>query len=261
MYKDKFILSIIHDGYPVKESGNRGSKVVAIPFGSEYKIRLKNKNDRDCTARITIDGTSVSNFGDIIVGAGATVDLERFITNSMSNGKRFKFVALDHPDVDDPTSLDNGIIRVEFRLAKKKDIKIDWDWRHYVQPQYPFKENNDGMWYVGDALDGPSSFGRGGMKCSDVTYNSVSYCSTNVSNTQPGATIEGKNSNQSFTYSNLDVELQATVLQLKIVGIKAHYDEEINVIQGKVTKRTYCSNCGYRINDRDRYCGGCGRRL
>ena len=104
MYREKFVLSVIHDGRPVKESGSRGSRQVAIPFGSEYKIRLKNKNDRGCTARVTIDGIPISNFGDIIVNAGGTVDLERFITSSMNNGKRFKFVDLDHPDVDDPTN-------------------------------------------------------------------------------------------------------------------------------------------------------------
>lgn len=256
---NKFVLSVIHDGQSIKESGNRGSKQVAIPFGSEYKIRLKNKNDRDCTARVTIDGSPVSNFGDIIVGAGSAVDLERFITNSMSNGKRFKFVELEHPDVDDPTRSDNGIIRVEFRLAKKKDIKIDWDWRQYSPPYqsppipYKFKENNDGMWryetwYVGDPVKNSDGHNTA-MYCASTTFNS---------NVADGATIEGENSNQSFTCSSLDVEASAVVLQLKIVGIKSHRN---NVSQSGIVQKAYCTHCGYVIKKTDKYCGGCGRRL
>ena len=251
MYKDKFVLSIIRDGSPLKESGSKSNKQVVIPFGMEYKIRLKNKNDRDCTARVTIDGSPVSNFGDVIVGAGGTVDLERFITDSMSNGKRFKFVELEHPDVDDPTRSENGLIQVEFRLAKKKDIKIDWNWGWgpYAPPAYPFKENNDGMWYIGTPSIGEDG---SGMKCSN-TYDSstVMYCSNNVSHTKAGATVEGGNSKQSFTHLSLDVESIVTTLKLKMVGINNRY----------TGTQFYCSICGYKIDNKANYCSGCGRRL
>lgn len=252
MYNQKFVLSIIHDGRPVKESGSGSNRQVAIPFGSEYKIRLKNKNDRDCTARVLVDGVPVSNFGDIIVSAGGTVDLERFITNSMSSGKRFKFVELDNPNVDDPTKSENGVVRVEFRL--------------YIPPFNNFKyhENNDGMWYIGDAsyLDfssgsnGVRTFKNGGVI--NDPRDTVKYCSTNISSTQPGATIEGRKSNQSFSHIWLDVESTKTIIQLKIVGIKHSFNNEVTA---NSTKTSYCTKCGYKIKDSDRYCGGCGRKL
>jgi len=255
MYKDKFVLSIISGGHVLRESGSKNTKQVVVPFGNEYKIRLKNKNDRSCTANITIDGTPVSNFGDVIVNAGGTIDLERFITGSMTSGKKFKFVDLDNPDVDDPTKSENGIIRVKFHLAKQKNgIKI--------QPQvmkpcdFVWFEDNSGFNWKNSTFTSDCSGGN--MKSSDTT---VTYCASGdvglrsslCGDTEDGATIEGGNSNQSFTYSTLDVDSHTTVLKLKIVGIR---NSNVNkVIQ------IYCTKCGHRIKRNDDYCGGCGKRI
>jgi len=267
MYKDKFVLSIISDGHPVKESGSRGNRQVVVPFGSEYKIRLKNKNDRSCTARVTIDGTPVSNFGDIIVNAGGTVDLERFITNSMSSGKKFKFVELDHPDVDDPTKSENGIIQVEFRLAKEKNgIKISPDQCNppkdtWWLPKFKGFEDNDGCYCGSSNNDCTFTYDSGTSSKSKSNFrsSSVMYCSSNIGasvssfcDIDSGATIEGSKSNQSFTYSNLEVESHRTVLKLKMVGIK----HEV-----KKSKKIYCTQCGHQLRKRDRYCSSCGCKL
>jgi len=261
MYKDKFVLSISHDGYPVKETGNRWDKEVAIPFDSEYKIRLKNKNDRSCTARVFIDGKRVSQLGDIIITAGDTIDLERYIDSSLEKGKKFKFVSLDHPDVDDPTSSSNGIVEIEFRKAKhKNDIKIDYDWCNWFWfPSY--KEDNNGPHWIYNGGDVNGTAGNMGNVGSDiVTYsasNSVKSFSGDgklESYASAGATVEGSKSNQQFTYSSLEVEDSVVSLKLKIVGIKKD-----KIIHNVVYK--YCSNCGNRIKRVDKYCSECGHRI
>lgn len=257
MYKDKFVLSVIHDGHPVKETGKKWNREVAIPFDSEYKIRLKNKNDRSCTARVFIDGKRVSQLGDIILSAGGTIDLERYIDRSLENGKRFKFVPLDHEDVDDPTSSSNGIIKVEFRKAKQPNgIKIDW---HEPAVWYPpakyYEDNNGPQWVYTD--DGSTA---------DVTKDVV-YCNfcmshsldSGVANkarsfTAAGATVEGSQSNQQFTYSNLEVEDHAVVLKLKIVGL-----EKRDAVRD--SKYKYCTQCGSMVKRVDKYCSECGHRL
>ncbi|MHA2217660.1 MAG: zinc ribbon domain-containing protein [Candidatus Hodarchaeales archaeon] len=272
MYKDKFILSILHDGHPVKETGMRYNKEVAIPFDSEYKIRLKNKNDRSCTARIFVDGKKVSQLGDVILHAGGTIDLERFIDRSLAEGKRFKFVPLDHSDVDDPTSSKNGIIRAEFRLAKRPNgVKIHpIDWVINYDGMYRYKEDNDGI----DWSYTPATFTCDDTGTVKVTPT-VSFCSSNIglgsngsgNNTkhQPltkgmaasvenGATIEGGKSTQSFIYSDLEVEDNAVVLKLKLVGIKDTKEMRHSIYK-------YCSNCGHRVRRVDKYCSGCGRKL
>jgi len=270
MYRDKFVLSIIHDGHPMREFGDRFKKEIALPFDSEYKIRLKNKNNRSCTARIFIDDKQVSKLGDFIINANGTIDLERFVDSSLERGKKFKFVPLDHSDVDDPTSSDNGIIKVEFRLARKENgIKIktdpivwkpwDWDW------------DSRNPWIVsGD----PTYDGTAGACFADqnVTRSdgqvSVSFCSSDgflsdgakvakasSRNVENGATVEGGRSNQSFVYSNLDVEdFPTTILQLKIVGIK-------DIKQADKLIYRYCSKCGSKVKRNDRFCRECGKKL
>jgi len=262
MYKDKFVLSIIHDGHPMRESGSWSEKGVALPFDSEYKVRLKNKNDRSCTARVFIDDKQVSKLGDFIINANGTIDLERFVGSSLESGKRFKFVPLDHPDVDDPTSSDNGIIKVEFRLARKENgikIKTDpivwkpWDW----DVVYP---NCEPRFTADPPYDGTAGFVYSNATRTDGPV-SVSYCcsdnfvSDGAKNVEGGATVEGRRSNQSFIYSDLDVEnFPTTILQLKIVGIKDTKQVD------KLIYR-YCSKCGSRVKRDDRFCRECGKKL
>jgi len=276
MYKDKFVLSVIHDGSPVKETGRRSKKEVAIPFGSEYKIRLKNKNNRSCTARVFIDGRKVSELGDFIIYDGGSMDLVRFVDRSMTDGRKFKFVSLDHEDVDDPTSSDNGIIKVEFRLAKQFDgIKIlpprPWpeppkDKRPTQPDAGPYYEDNNGTKWHETIWDSGTVEGFTGGT------TTVNYCNSSpkhpigadkksltkrsiMSETMDamvdaGATVEGGKSGQSFTYSDLKVDdTRVVTLRLKIVGINK---------ERSMGKYKYCTNCGSKMSRKDKYCSECG---
>jgi hypothetical protein len=255
MYKDKFVLSVLVDGYPVKETGPVHKRQVAIPFDKEYIIRLKNKHNRSCTAKVFIDGMLVSALGDVIICADSTIDLERFIDSSLTSGNKFKFVSLDHPEVDDPTSSDNGIIKVEFRLAKGSQIIVN------QLPNSPFKPwptpspwNDGTVWYRYDDV----TYSSGPLKksfndsISAAFPNSCNYVNCNAA-IDNGATIEGGHSSQSFTYSHLDVEDTAVVLKLQMVGLKKS-DKIISLFK-------YCSNCGSKAKRTNRYCSECGRRV
>lgn len=269
MYKDKFVLSVLHDGHPVREFGSRGDKKVALPFDGEYKVRLKNKNNRGCTARVFIDGKQVSKLGDLIINANGTIDLERFVESSLEHGKKFKFVPLDHPDVDDPTSSDNGIIKVEFRLARKENgIRVNigsitwkpWDWDDHKRPTFigdpPYEGTTGGDfgYHSESRSNGPASvsycFSAHGVDGSGAEIAKASPC-----NVEDGATVEGGRSNQSFAYSELDVvDFPTTVLQLKIVGIK-------DTKQADKLIYRYCSKCGSKVKRDDRFCRECGKKL
>jgi len=264
MYKDKFVLSIIHDGHPVKEFGGIGNKRVTLPFDSEYKIRLKNKNNKGCTARVFIDDKQVSKLGDLIINANGTIDLERFVDSSLEHGKKFKFVSLDHPDVDDPTSSKNGIIKVEFRLAKKENsikINIDqtykpWNWDDWKYTEFykPWNFTTGDFIVYSDNNTGTLRNSGGPVQCS--FSSDANFISENITNTdlEDGATVEGRHSDQSFVYSNLDVEDFATILQLKIVGIKDSKESDSLMYK-------YCSNCGNKVKRSDKFCSECGNRL
>jgi len=190
---DGFVMNVILDDKPVNEIvGNE----VAIPFNSEYKLRLKNNNTRGSTVRITIDGVAISMLGDLILRANEEIDLERFIDQSLEEGKRFKFVPLDNPEVDDPSRKENGEIVAEFRMEKEETIYIGpapfSGWEYY--------ENNIML-----------------LNSTTLDVSTVStLCSADV---QPGATIGGSQSTQRFYKAVIDVEDRIYKLTLKIVGL------------------------------------------
>ena len=74
MYAHKFAVAIKNNGKVLRERGDS----VALPFGSEYSIFLKNMNSVRALVRIEIDGTDVTGGHQLIVPANGTLDLERF---------------------------------------------------------------------------------------------------------------------------------------------------------------------------------------
>lgn len=253
MYKEKFVLSVLHSGSPLREFGPHYDKKVSMPFNSEYAIRLRNKNDRSCTARIFIDGTKLSSFGDIILQRNGYVDVERFINSSMNSGKKLKFVPLNHKDVNDPYSSDNGIIKVEFRLEKSARVVIDPHspfQNDDLTPRHPRGPKRRGSATKGGPLRYSSSMSWGNVESSNMITQSM----FNYVDTQDGATVEGGKSDQSFSYGDIDVNFKpSAVLKLKIVGVKG--DKEVK----KHTK--FCTNCGTISRKLDRFCGRCGYKF
>jgi len=165
----------------------------------------------------------VSQLGDFILSPGSTFDLERFLDSSLTTGKRFRFVSLDHPDVDDSSREENGTVKVEFRLEKKVEpIKI-------VPGCHPIVKNSD-LWicdeddrvwlHISDAkrnvLLGSNT---AKFSAADNYSDSSMVVSNTTSSTLPGATIGGRESQQAFSYAHVDVEDEMTVLMLRIVGI------------------------------------------
>ena len=168
--------------------------VAVIPFGSEYKLSLKNNNGRRAVVKITIDGTNISSFGNLVIPANDEVTLERFITQSLSEGKKFKFVPLDHPKVDDPGRKENGLIRIEFQLEDKPNYIII-DGSLFYGELYPLLSSNHIF----------------------TSGNSVSNLTTSA---EPGATIGGSKSEQKFHKIELDFEDKIWVVEIQLKGIK-----------------------------------------
>ncbi len=196
--RDGFVANIIQDGYQVKELSNK----VSLPFYSEYQIRLKNTHDRKATAKVFIDGIPVSKLGDIVIPSNGQVNIERFLDRSLTEGKKFKFVPITHPEVDDPYSKDNGTIKVEFKLERKYEPNV------LILPEKPYSRiplpYSGTEWKIFTGTNG---------------INTVSNTNISCSTTSAGATIGGGESYQIFTEIHLDMEDQVFTIELKIIGI------------------------------------------
>ncbi len=262
-YKTDFVLCVLHEKAPLREIGGK----VTLPFNSEYKIRLKNKNNVRAKARVWIDGRKVSNLGDFIIHPGETLDLERFLDDSMSEGNRFKFVPLSDSRVNDPTDSENGIVKVEFYIEQV--FKLDWSIPPIkinplptyprggpAYPTYPFYGGPD---YTLTSTPVPASSIR--SSCSTTTVsNNVNYVAPVQEHGQAGATVEGGNSNQRFVEgADFITDICPTTLTLKIKGPRTKSDNDTSRPRRKAR---FCGGCGTeRLRRIDKFCRGCGVKI
>jgi len=201
--QESFTLTVLHENKPIREF----SKQVIVPFHDEYKLRLKNNHNRRCSAEVFIDGAPVSSIGNFIINSNGILDLERFLTDSLTEGKRFKFVPLSDPNVDDPNREENGLIEVVFTLEKEyQPIK------HY----YSYSDNGNVLIMGTDVNvssgilnSNPLVFANGEMGTSLTS----TLCSS------AGATVPGSASNQTFYKVDFEPGEKAVTLCLRMVGI------------------------------------------
>jgi hypothetical protein len=134
-YSNKFVMSVLLNGQPQKELANG---VVKLPFGTEYSLRFRNKNNRRAVVHILIDGEDVSGNG-YIVPANSHVDIKRHHDVDRS----FKFVSLDSADaVDFGKNGPNedkvkGTIEARFYLEKEHPQCVSTSVEHHHHHHYP----------------------------------------------------------------------------------------------------------------------------
>lgn len=246
MYKDKFVMSILHKGDPLGEFGPSYDKKVSMPFDSEYAIRLRNKNDKACTASVFINGVKLNSFGDFVILQNSFITLEKFINESMHSSEELKFVLLDRSNISNSCSKSNYIVKVEFKLLKNNGfVTVD----SKTCPKILYWQPN--------VLLIPKKFSRW-SKTDYMLYKKPTIYNNNVSNfysVDNDTVVKWGNILVSFfSYNHLDVEESLpVVLKLTIVGTKS------KVVTNK--RKLFCTKCGTTVYKNDRFCGQCGCRL
>ena len=254
------VLCVLHNNAPVREIDGR----IHLPFHSEFKVRVKNKHAfLRAKARVSIDGRQVSNLGDFILQPNETLDLERFLDESMTRGRRFKFVPLGDSRVNDPTDEENGTIKVEFYREKR------WDPPQPKISKWPTKSPNitgscDANWVYNQSNTlGNQTFTRGG----GTTNCSVNYVSSNIVHDSyipenAGATVEGGHSGQSFVYgSDFLTETYPVTLELAIRAVdrrEMNWDDQAQLPRQPKKRIKFCPNCGSKRHGMAKFCDSCG---
>lgn len=238
MHSNNFVLAVKDNGGRVLRELGGG---VYLPFHSEYSLYLKNNNNVRASCAVDIDGMDVLGGKELILAANGYVELERFLVDgNLSSGKKFKFVPQGHSDVQDPSSSDNGIIKVTF-------------WKESViDPNQCF-----------GARTPSGEIKTRGILMDSVAMNSYalpdSACLYSCAISAPvsdGATVAGSDSNQNFTVGTFGMkELSSeTVLQLTLLSRK-------EVLTVKETKHVYCVKCSKKNPFTANNCMKCGTRL
>lgn len=242
-YDNGFVVAILANGQTLRESGGN----VYLPYGTEYTIRLKNKNWRRAVANVSIDGTSIAQ-GGFVIPMNGSIDIERFVVDGdLSSGRKFKFVDLNSPGVQDPTSDDNGLIVVEFELEKEPEPLVihSYPFVGYLDSQPRFGSSTGGY------VDGTVTYGYGGGG------GTMNCCAMNMADDR-GATVEGSYSNQQFYSTQVDTDpFTSTRIQLRLRATK----QSVKPVLVRDTRYKYCEHCGKKVGRQANYCPTCGKKF
>lgn len=286
MYAHKFAVAIKNNGKVLRERGDS----VALPFGSEYSIFLKNMNSVRALVRIEIDGTDVTGGHQLIVPANGTLDLERFIKNdNMGQGNRFKFIERTKKIEDGPRGIkiEDGLVRVEVEFEREPAPFKTPDWDR-IKDQLARDANK----ITGPYWNGPyyttcgnligqvdlNSIGGQAYSVNNASLSSATGDIQNVSTTVArskgltkgfaaptqelndiGITVPGSVSDQKFEQGAwFPTDGVKHVLVLKLLG-----EVEGRVVEKPITVKTKptCTTCGTVNKANAKFCRECGTGL
>jgi hypothetical protein len=285
------VLRTLNDDKPLREfplEPNKDDLIarirnVYIPVNTEYALHFKNFKPVRRRVEVEIDGAVIGNW---ILQAGTKdhpyeVKIERY----QDEAKHFKTASVNDPNVTDPGSSENGIVRVtsyEEEVHYFPLTPISWpswpSWPHnpYWPNQSPTWIGSNGNLPLGGSPTsavwgtasmqgsvGGSSLHDGSAPCS-YTVDCCSTVKKEVKETL--ATIAGSHSNQQFTQTLWygDNYYTKTVFEFHLLAktteqpvVKAETKPPVPAFKNTKDAK-FCSDCGYKRIDNAKFCHNCG---
>lgn len=287
VYSNNFVAVAKVNGKILRENQN----TVAVPFGSEYSILLKNQNSVRAVANVWIDGVDVTDGNWVIVDAHGSVELERFIRNGNFNkGNKFKFIERtsqieDHRGI----GVDDGLVRVEYRFEVPQTVQLN-NYPYYTiwnsnigsggiqagsNVNYTVSTHTTPAGSILRSVESKSSASHATMSASlgdTIHAQAMNCCVTpdvglaeptmmfaDATPNEAGITVPGGVSHQKFTRGAwFPTEATSSVIVLKLVGkvqgVKVFEPYTVQV-------KPKCSTCGKLNKATHKHCDRCGTAL
>lgn len=204
MYSNNFVVAVKVKGKILREL----NEVVYLPFGSEYTLLLKNKSNLRAKANVEIDGQSVTDGDFVVLNAGESLELKRFIRNgNLSSGNAFKFIEKTQKiEQYRGNKVDDGLVTVRYEFASPVVF-----FHQYLPGQCI--PNDPWKYLVGRSLHGQ---GYNGLTSNTVYTNNSSFCSVQGADSLIGGTL----TTTSITSGNTGKEekLSSNILRSKSIN-------------------------------------------
>ncbi len=277
-YQNKFVVAIKVNDKILRENDSN----VYIPFGSHYKILLKNLNTIRAQAKIEIDGDDVS--GWLVIHPKQTLELERYIKNNLTCGNKFKFIEkTERIEQHRDSKIEDGLVRVIYKFENFDFSAKPWISNlaeyHFPQDVYnpyklsfnPYQYKAEPPQYSNVVGSVPNGFHERSFQTNAVSINGVDSNVTNFQsnpnynigipqtscNTE-GITVPGEVSNQLF-YNCPDFSCrESSSIVLKLVGRVNERTVEKPVT---VSFKPKCVTCHKLNKANNKFCSECGTSL
>ena len=230
---------------------------VYLPFGSEYKIYLKNKNSVRASVKVEIDGVDVTEGVSLVIDPNEEFELERFIKNgNLTRGNKFKFIERtaaveQHRGV----KVEDGLVRIEFQFEKPQmrlpvfTTRAHNPWADQDQVRTKSIGSSGNRLMLGGS--NTSSYSAG------ASASPVSYANQNRWGL--GVTAPGAPSDQEFkTIPTFETEGTKHVIIFRLLG-----EHQGKYVSNSVTTRmrAACVSCGALSKTNANFCSQCGTSL
>lgn len=255
----------------IKEyKSSNSERTVYLNDGTEFQIYLKNPYQTHLGIKISVNNKSIGNM--FVLRPGQSFWLDRFLNDN----KKFLFSTYNVENTAEMkyATNNNGKVKIEFYHEKEETPYIS---AKIVEPLYDLSSvtatyNSDTIntCRSSKSLNNPintccystvtiesSANAATNSKLTSMSYDtSVSAKNTNDSYLETGRVEKGGVSRQEFEYCDINFDYYAFKTENILILPTSRKQ-----IRAEETRRRYCSQCGKKVNPKDKFCSNCGTKL
>ena len=251
----------------IKEyKSSNSERTVYLNDGTEFQIYLKNPYQTHLGIKISVNNKSIGNM--LVLRPGQSFWLDRFLNDN----KKFLFSTYNVENTAEMkyATNNNGKVKIEFYHEKEETpyfngmltttpLKTNFDWTNYNVTCNSSRSLNNPIntcCYSTVTIEN-SANAAVNPKLTSMSYDtSVSTKNTNDSYLETGRVEKGGVSRQEFEYCDINFDYYAFKTENILILPTSRKQ-----ICAEETRRRYCSQCGKKVNPKDKFCSNCGTKL
>ena len=251
----------------IKEyKSSNSERTVYLNDGTEFQIYLKNPYQTHLGIKISVNNKFIGNM--LVLRPGQSFWLDRFLNDN----KKFLFSTYNVENTAEMkyATNNNGKVKIEFYHEKEETpyfsakivepLKTNFDWTNYdITCSSAMSSNEPRSTYYCSTEDigNLSANAATNSKLRSMSYStSVSTAKTDDSYLETGRVEKGGVSRQEFEYCDINFDYYAFKTENILILPTSRKQ-----IRAEETRRRYCSQCGKKVNPKDKFCSSCGTKL
>ena len=252
----------------IKEyKSSNSERTVYLNDGTEFQIYLKNPYQTHLGIKIYVNNQAIGG-NMLVLKPGQSFWLDRFLNDN----KKFLFSTYNVENTAEMkyATNNNGKVKIEFYHEKEETpyisakivepLKTNFDWTNYdITCSSAMSSNEPRSTYYCSTEDigNLSANAAANSKLTSMLYDiSASTKNTNDSYLETGRVEKGGVSRQEFEYCDINFDYYAFKTENILILPTSRKQ-----IRAEETRRRYCSQCGKKVNPKDKFCSNCGTKL
>ena len=251
----------------IKEyKSSNSERTVYLNDGTEFQIYLKNPYQTHLGIKIYVNNQAIGG-NMLVLKPGQSFWLDRFLNDN----KKFLFSTYNVENTAEMkyATNNNGKVKIEFYHEKEETpyisakivepLKRNFDWTNYdITCSSAMSSNEPRSTYYCSTEDIENSANAAtNSKLTSMSYDtSVSATKTDDLSLETGRVEKGGVSRQEFEYCDINFDYYAFKTENILILPTSRKQ-----IRAEETRRRYCSQCGKKVNPKDKFCSNCGTKL